>query len=175
MPATYRAAGGDVVAVLAKVLKQYKPAFVREGVKIGILMAANPDGPAIKHGGYPAAAKVKVVPLRDRVSKAYDAEIVIDEEHWEDELRAEHRLALLHHEVCHLDLALDQYGQLKRDDLGRPKLKLLAGDWNGGDGFREVVEAHGDYALEVMNSESVRAKVKGALDRRAGLFDNMAG
>ena len=43
--------------------------------------------------------------------------------------------------------------------MGRPKLKIKLGDWNAGDGFKVVVERHGDYANEVVQLKKVNALV----------------
>lgn len=127
----------------------------KAGVKVGVILAANPDGVAVTHGGYPAMATMKIVSLKDRLVKGYDAELLIDEREWED-LTDESRAALIDHELCHLDLVTKEdpiSGNmiLQRDDLGRPKLRTRKGDWNVGDGFRDVVFRHGDDAVEFEN------------------------
>lgn len=172
MPTTFSAAGGDVVAVLNRVLAEHHPQLVEAGVKIGVLMAENADGAALTHGGYPAAATVKVVPLADRVSKGYDAEIRIDQSEW-DNIKAPRRSALIDHEATHLTLVRDEYGQVKYDSLGRPKLRSRKGDWSGGDGFAEVIHRHGDHAYERTNAMQVQARVNGALEKHRTLFDDV--
>jgi hypothetical protein len=144
-----------------------------EGVQLGVLMAINGDGPAVKHGGYPAMATIRVVPLKDRVTKEYDAELLIDEKEW-NQLKPEHRLALCDHELTHLELATEkESGEVKRDDLGRPKLKTRKGDWNGGDGFAEVVERHGDFAVEFLNAQRAFTRAKAASKRKPSLLDGI--
>src|SRR5207237_2850403 len=101
------------------------------------LFAYNPDGPAIKHHGSPARATIKVVALKDRLTKGYDAELLIDEAEY-NQMRPEHINALIDHELCHLALALKK-GKIVLDDLGRPRLKTIAADWDAGDGFAAVV------------------------------------
>jgi hypothetical protein len=54
------------------------------------------------------------------------------------------------------------------DDIGRPKLRLKKGDWNAGDGFRDVVARHGDHAAEFENirrayAVACEAKTEGGL------------
>ncbi len=67
-------------------------------------------------------------------------------------MRPEHLNALIDHELSHLGPCIDgKTGLPKHDDLGRPKLKTRLGDWNAGDGFKEVVARHGDYAAEFEN------------------------
>lgn len=129
-------------------------------VKVGVIFARNPDRHAVTHGGYPCAATIKVVPLKDRLSKDYDAELLIEHRTWEV-LDEEQCLALIDHELSHLNIVIKD-GQLQRDDLGRPKLKLRKADWNGGDGFRAVVERHGDNALEFLNAKRIHGLVLAA-------------
>lgn len=171
MAMTYSLAGGEILSVLNEALVNH-PQLVAHDVKIGLLMAYDPTGGGLKHGGYPAAATVRIVSAKDRITKGYDAEICIDQQWW-DSARPKHRVACLDHECCHLSLVKDDFGVVKRDDHGRPKLRLRKGDWNGGDGFMEVVERHGDFSLELANSQSVAAKIKYARDHAAGLFDEV--
>lgn len=49
------------------------------------------------------------------------------------------------------------------DDIGRPKLVSVKGDWNAGDGFAAVIQRHGSAAIEFRNlsrchDAAVRAK-----------------
>jgi len=162
MATSFGLAGSDIRSMLNSVIETYHTLLHEAGVTIGIIMAANEDGPAIKVGGYADAACVKVVSLKDRLTKSYDAELLIDHNTW-TELSYAGRVALLDHEMSHLELSKIEFirdsenpeAPLKlvcgRDDYGRPKLKLRPGDWNAGDGFKAVVERHGDAAIEVRN------------------------
>ena len=172
MPTTFTAASGEVFAVLNEVMDEAHTHLRDAGVKVGILMASNDTGVAIKHAGYPAAAQIKVVPLADRVSKGYDAEIRIDDDEWADAKPAR-RKALIDHELCHLGLVRDEYGKVQTDDLDRPKLRLRKGDFYAGDGFQDVIIRHGEMAYEHTNSLRVQAAVKGAMSKRRGLFDDV--
>lgn len=133
----------------------------RHGVRVCVLMATSDKGHAVKHGGYAANATVSVVPLKDRVTKGYDAEIIIDQTAW-DGFRPRQRLALIAHEVNHLRLVRkkDKFSGMlvvQTDDIGRPKLKTVPGDWNAGDGFRTIVREFGDDAVEFANIRSAWA------------------
>lgn len=156
MPTSFSQADDATVALLSQTIAKFHPELKKHEVIIGVLIAANPDGPAVKHAGYAAAATIKVVPLKDRLTKGYDAELLIDNDHWKD-CRKEHRVALLDHELSHLEVAKSKSGGVKLDDLGRPKLKLLPGDIVQSDGFREVVKRHGDYAPEVITLKKASA------------------
>jgi len=148
MPKTYSLPDDDVVQMLASVKREYHPDLEAYGVRIQpIFVSTDGDGPAVKHGGYPAVASIKAVPGKDRLTKRYDAELLIDRTLW-DGFSDQHRRALLDHELMHLEVKTDDAGSPVLDDLGRPKLKMRPGDWNAGDGFKAVVERHGDYADE---------------------------
>lgn len=172
MPSTFQIAGGEVHAVLNAVMKAHHPQLLDAGVKIGVLLVDGGDGPAIKHAGYPAAATVKVVPLADRLTKNYDAEIRLDVNEW-DNIREPRRKALLDHELSHLALVRDEYGRVKTDDNNRPKLRLAKGDWNGGDGFLEVVARHGKYAYEYTNALHVQSVIAPVKKATPSLFDGV--
>ena len=66
-------------AVVSDVMTAHHQALAQAGVRLGIVMAYNPEGAPIKSGGYEALAQVKIVSLKDRVSKGYDAELLIDQ------------------------------------------------------------------------------------------------
>ena len=76
MSTTYRKADDDIVELLATVMREHHPDLHEAGVWVGVVEAHNPDGDAVKHGGYPAFACVKIVSPRDRVSKGYDVEML---------------------------------------------------------------------------------------------------
>lgn len=162
MATTYQQAEGDVLKVLNEAIEKWHQPLKEAGVEIGVLMATNEAGAAVKHGGYPAFATVKIVSLKDRVLKKCDAEILIDQYEW-DQMKPQHRLAVVDHELTHIELAKEPLSsRIILDDLGRPKLKTRKGDWNGGDGFAEIVERHGDYSAEVENSRRVAAMIEKA-------------
>lgn len=164
---TYGLPDDDVIQLLNAVMeKNHRPLHLAE-VRVGVLMTHD-----LKHGGYPAYATIKVVPLKDRLTKEYDAELVIDRGEWEH-LRHKHRKALIDHELSHLAVAKfvereSEDGEISctfaTDDLGRPKLKLVKGDWNGSDGFREVVKRNGDWAIEFLNAKRVHTYAVAARD-----------
>jgi len=180
MPTTYQRADPDVVRLLERVMKECHPRLQEAGVKVGVLFALNPDGDAVKHGGYPALAKIKPVALKDRVSKEWDAELIIDESAYR-QLREEQRESLIDHELSHIntiDLKPDEIATArahdagapawKLDDLGRPKLRSILGDWNAGDGFTQVVARHGEQAIEYENIRLAKGRADAA--REAGEY-----
>jgi len=72
-------------------------------------------------------------------------EIIIDGDKW-SLLDAERQVAILDHELCHLELQTD-YSGTKRDDLGRPRLKMVHHDHQYG-WFDAVVRRHGKASIE---------------------------
>ena len=115
----------------------------------------------LKVKGHSVAARIRVVPLMWRAAGNADALIEIDEETWNG-LEEDSQAALLDHELSHIGLVEEEDGRLKRDDLGRPKLQTIRGDFMGGDGFVEVIRRHGEAALEVINSRRIHGVVTAA-------------
>jgi hypothetical protein len=172
MAAYYCLPDESTVALLQNAIERWHPDLDEHKVRVQALMAGRDDDkPAVRHGGYAALATIRVVPLRDRVTKGYDAEMIVSQADW-DMMTPKHKLALLDHELSHLSIVrrevkpprgkrrdpdAEREFVISLDDLGRPKLKLRKGDWNAGDGFREVVARHGDYAAEWENIRRVYA------------------
>ena len=185
MPTTFSTAGPELAALLAEVMETNHKPLHDAGVRVGILLAASDSGPAVKHGGYPALATMKVVSLKDRVHKNIDAEMVIDLKRFEKLTRAK-QAAVLDHELSHIALkkygyrpVKDRHGEptgedeivFDTDDMDRPKLTSVKGDWNAGDGFEAVVRRHGSNAVEFLNIAEAkaladRAKADGEKEKR---------
>jgi hypothetical protein len=182
MPTTFHEPPPEVAAAVRVVMENWHPRLFEAGVRVGVLFAANSDGDPIKHGGYPAAAKIKPTSLKQRHQWPHDAELLIDESVW-DELEDARRVALLDHELSHLDTVplkgqelrdaiADGGPRWKLDDLGRPKLRSVNGDWNVGDAFNAVIARHGWDAIEYRNIDHAKrsadlARKKGEEDRDA--------
>jgi hypothetical protein len=176
MPTTFSMADADVVNLIARVMARRYPRLHDAGVKVGTLLARNPDGPPIKSGGYEVLATIKPVPLKDRLTKGYDAELLIDGGEYE-RLRSRQQEALIAHELAHIDTVDLTPAELKAregddsvtwktDDLGRPKLKSVPGDWIAGDGFKAVVAEYGTDAIEY--EMLARCKARADAAKRAG-------
>ncbi len=169
----YEKADEGVERLVLHALEQYHRELLACDVRVDLLMVSKVDkegeskGHALKHGGYPAAATVKIVPLKQRALGNGDALITIDSESWEF-LDPEQQEALVDHELehiqvvsangpkfCHMNDAGELVGEAKRDDHGRPKLKLRKHDWQLG-GFTSIAKRHGANAVEVMAIERCR-------------------
>lgn len=155
----------DVVfQIRDEVMKKWHQALHDAKVRVGILYAESEDGPAIKKGGYAVLALVGPLSLKWRVLTDLDALITIDKSQW-DELEQDSQVAVLDHELSHLNVVTSLGTNIvKRDDIGRPKLKTIDGDWNGGDGFIEVIKRHGEAAIELINSRKVYGVAMAAMD-----------
>jgi hypothetical protein len=110
----------------------------------------------LTHQGYAAAAVVKKIGLKDRACGRADAEIVICHDVW-DRFTDEQRVALLDHELTHLAVATDSDGFPRRDDLGRPVLKMVKHDHQFG-WFDSVVRRHGGNSLEAIAARQFKVQ-----------------
>lgn len=179
MGITYWKGDAEVMGYVKKAMAQWHQDLEKAEVLVGVLMCSTDkeDGHALKAGGYPALATIKVVPLKDRITKNYDAELMLDAAFWES-ATAERKLALIDHELCHLRLKEPKANQqnvkmigdlaVLYDDHNRPIIRTVPADWNVGDGFEEVVKRHGTIAHEVTSVKSIgdrlNALVKTKLD-----------
>lgn len=179
MPTTYSEAPTEAVSLLAKMLKAHHHDLVECKAQIGVLFASNDKGPAVKSNGYPRAAQVKVVSLKDRVRKKIDAEVIVDALVWE-RLTDDQRAALMDHELEHLrrvEWSAKRYKKMlaedgdvlrwKLDSLGRPKLKTVPADIDVGDAFASIIQRHGKAACEFRNAAQFHEFAEKALAERA--------
>lgn len=174
MPVIYDLAPPDVHDLATEVMRAHHQRLKLGGVdyvKLCLLMAKmssdnESDEPAVKLHGYPCAAIISVIPYKQRVDKRADAEIVIDADAWDD-MTEPQQMALLDHEITHLEIVTDKDGLVKTDDQGRPKLRLRIHDWQIG-GFREVVMRHGSDAPETVQAREFSDKHGGLVLANTG-------
>jgi hypothetical protein len=151
--ATYQNCGPEVGRMVKDLIADHYPELEEAGVTIHCQYAyaarnkdGEPKGPALRFGNYPAAAIVRVNSHKHRVQGEKDATIEIDGDHWEELTEAE-QVALLDHEICHLEVLRDREGAVKTDNCGRPRLKCRQHDFQIG-AFVSVMRRHGPAALE---------------------------
>jgi hypothetical protein len=166
--------------LLAEIMERHHRPLHDAGVRVGVILAqTDGDGPPVSHGGYPALATIRIVSLKDRLSKSFDAELLIDRQEFED-LTERQRAALIDHELSHLQLAkfsysskTDAYGEpiegaeeirFVTDDLNRPKLKLKKGDFHLGDGFAGVIRRNGADAVEFIHIRKIHRYAESVYD-----------
>lgn len=157
MPVSYSLADTKIEKFVLGYMKLHHQHLADADVQIEILMAANDTGPAVSHGGYPASAVIKIMSLKDRAAGCKDARMIIDNAAW-DEYSPKEREALVDHELYHLVLATNDEGDVKRDDLDRPKLKIRKHDFQMG-GWYSMCEKHGPNAIEGQSVAYVAAKL----------------
>lgn len=150
---TYQKADGAILAELSAVMRKYHGRLADAGVTVDVLMAyasrdenGDPIGHAIKHRGVVAKACIRIIGLKDRAAGRADAEMLIDGDEV-DTWSEEELWALLDHELTHLELLVDREGNIKRDDLERPRLKLRPHDREFG-WFDDVARRHRAYSFE---------------------------
>lgn len=158
---TYVKCDRDVHERVLEVMVQHHADLADAGVTVCCLFAhaardaesGEPKGPAIKHGGYAAAAVTKIVSLKDRAKGCADAEIIFDGDRWGDWSEAQ-QTALIDHELQHLALCTKGVSDdpvPDVDDLGRPKLKTRQHDHQFG-WFDAIAERHGAHSFEVQQA-----------------------
>ena len=145
MSKTYKMPDMGEVGVLVTAMGKWHKELIAEKINVVLLMVDNATGHAITHAGHPVAAKVCIVSCRDHVYTGADAIIEIDAGHWAD-LTPKQALALIDHELTHLEVQKSDHG-VKRWDDGRAKLGTRPDDWYL-TGFAEVIRRHGDDAIE---------------------------
>lgn len=156
----YCDAPADCLEIYNQVMNQYHSHLVEYGVTVDILFAklkaeeAKPGASAVRLHGYPCAAVVKVNSYKLRVQGHSDAEIVIDGDMWND-WSYEQRVALMDHELEHLELKMDKDENPTQDDLGRQKLKVKHHDHEFG-WFDSIARRHGENSPEVRQYEAFR-------------------
>lgn len=139
--------------VVNRMIERYHGGLRDAGISIDILEArprADDNGDseayALKLHGYPCQATIKVVSYKDRVLGGADALLTIDGDAWET-LSDDERDALVDHELEHLELKTDRDGNVLRDDIDRPKLRIRLHDHQYG-WFDSVARRHGKASLE---------------------------
>lgn len=159
----YEKALAECHAIRDRMLEKYHGGLHDAQVTIDLLFAKkrpddsgeiNPEGHALKLHGYPVAAMVKVNSYKARVQGHADAEIIIDGDRWHEWSQAEQD-ALIDHEIEHLELKTDKDGNVRRDDLDRPKLRVRLHDHEFG-WFDSIARRHGKHSFEVQQFEKFR-------------------
>lgn len=159
----YEKAPAEVGQTVERMMDRYHPQLRDAKVSITCLMAfpttdknGDSSGPPLRFQGYPAAAIVKIIGLKERTDGRSDVEICIDGDAWPLRSDAE-KEALIDHELEHLDLKIDKDGAIVRDDLDRPRLKIRKHDHQHG-WFDAIVRRHGRAALEFQQFEEFQTR-----------------
>lgn len=149
MATTYEPADGETYGLLKDLYLEHRDDLANTDAKILLLFAYGDDGkPAMKCRGMRAMGTCKVHCYKDKVQGKPDATITLDGTWWLTATPRQ-RLALLHHELSHIDV---YHGEL--DALGRCDLRSRRGDWDG-DGFHEVLALYGEDSCEYHNLQTI--------------------
>jgi len=151
---TYRRADAETLATIEELIDEYHGVLKDCAVRVGALFAfaprdeetGEPKNPAIKKYGLPAVATVRIVSQRDRVSGLADAMVVLDGDAWRGWSDA-HQRAVIDRQLQHIEVQIDDDGNVKTDDCNRPKLRIVPPDYLIS-GFRLIAERYGDDSLE---------------------------
>ena len=142
----------DDVDLIEEALTAYHPRLISLNCTVRAIMAEklNRDEemvPCLKgYGGVFALAKISVIKPRGKIFVKHDAEIVICKASWTPLNRAQ-KLAVLDHELTHLEPNLDKEGHPIIDEDGRPLMKLRPDDfivW----GFHSIIAKHKENSME---------------------------
>ena len=107
---------------------------------------------AITHEGRQVFGEARKLKLKDRAMGRGDAEVTLDGDWWNDEATEDQKCALLDHEMHHIDLKTDKYGNAQFDDLKRPLLQLRKHDVEFG-WFSIIAARHGAASFERMQAK----------------------
>ena len=151
---TYSEASTDLTATVDRMAAEYHDELIQATVGALFVFDTEESLPCLKHQGYPAAAVVRITPIRDRALGIPDAIITVDRATWQT-LSAVQKDALIDHELEHLELVLDdETGKPKYDALERPKLRMRRHDTQLG-WFAEVARRHGEASCEVRQARQL--------------------
>jgi hypothetical protein len=157
---SYERAPKAIREQVTSVVERYHSGLADAGIRIDVLMVRptvddndDPTGPAIKVGGYPAVACIRILGLKDRVARGYDAEMLLDADHYELAGEAD-QVAMIDHEITHIEAVTDEKGAIRLDDAERPKLKMRKHDVNVG-WFSEIARRHGEASLEIQQARAM--------------------
>lgn len=145
----------DPISVMCqKVIDEWHPDTKAAGVTIDILLVTSTTGHALAPGGWPAAACIRIVSLKDRTKGVADVEIQIDGDTWGDRSEAEQE-GLLDHELYHLIPTKEDEGEgYKLDEAKRPKITMRPHTIQVG-WFQEIAERRGEASPEIVQAKKL--------------------
>lgn len=109
---------------------------------------------AITHKGNPALGLCEIRNIKLRAAGLGDVVIYLDADHW-DVCGERQREALLDHELFHIDFARDpKSGDILRDDLQRPKIKMRKHCFDFG-WFKAIAARHGEHSVERIQAKQL--------------------
>lgn len=170
----YKKPDKEHLDVLKRAQTKFHKRLAQYGITVSLLVAraeiddetGETKGPALKHRGLPALGVTRAIPVKLRAHGLADAEITIDGDEWKGLTNAE-RLAIMDHELTHIEPKFDSDGNLKLDTCGRPKIEMRHHDYEFG-WFTEVAGRHREASQEVQQARKI-------IDRDGQLYFDFAG
>lgn len=151
MPKIYDTAPDIVAAQAQALIDQFHPDLNEAQVKIDYIFAFNETGHAITLHGKPCLGLCKIINLKDRSKGMGDVEIQLDGAAWKS-MTEDQRNALLDHELEHVIVVRNDDGDIKTDDLNRPKIRMKKHDYDFG-WFECIARRHGINSPEVTQAK----------------------
>jgi hypothetical protein len=134
--------GKSVFKLITEVLKRWKKDLSSARIGAAWMVGKKPD-----KDGVVTLGRMKKCSELERQLHQLDAIVLLNQDYWRM-LKDEQRLALVHHELCHLDQALDSNGELAYDGHGERKWRLRKHDVEE---FNEVIRSHGCYKADIVS------------------------
>lgn len=160
--ATVFIADKDVKALVHSVRDEYCPHLKGIDATVLFVMAktseltGEPRGPALRSHGYPAQAVIKICNPQEYALTKAEVIIKIDGAVW-TKLTQEQRIALIHHQWCHVGVVRNNRGYALTDNNGRARIFIKRHDFQIA-GFNEVIAAHGEASQELIQIQEVLAE-----------------
>lgn len=143
--------GTEIYLVIAQAIEQYKDSTHRAGV----FGAAWMIGQKKNRDGLLILGKMKRCSELEKQLHGYDGLVLLNQEAWRT-MTPEQRIALVHHELCHIEPVMDAEGDEQLyDGHGNLRWRVRKHDIEE---FREVVEAHGLYKDDLRRFVGVAIK-----------------
>ena len=182
----YFKANDDHLKIAYSVMGKYHPELKKARIQLGLLitMSNKENQPALKDGAY---GVIKIVPVKDRVTKQFDVELIVDGDIWNK--RQDLREPLIDHLLSKLevkkhknnkkspdpeDKTADDAEEFVTDDIGRPIIKMRKCDLTAISGFAEVATRHGDSSIEVLQLKDVSSRIEAALNEKNSLNEEIS-
>lgn len=141
--------GASALKLLARAIEKFRPEL--EGARIGVAwnIGKKPD-----KDGFLQLGRMKRLAELDREMLHLDAIVILNQEQWRV-MNPDQQLALMHHELCHLEPARDNEGEQAIDGHGNLRWRGRRHDIEE---FRAVIAEHGYYKNDL--AEFVSAALK---------------
>lgn len=151
--------GEAIHELIETVVEKYRPTLKHAKIGAAWMINRKPD-----RDGFLQLGRLKKCSELERQLHGLDAIVVLNQEKWRV-LNEAQRIALMHHELCHLEPALDNEGEQAIDGHGKRKWRGRRHDIEE---FRDVVATHGCYKADIADF------ARGLLSRdpQLALFDH---